>query len=165
MKSFLILFSIVLITFLFQSTLVPLFPIKGVVIDFSLVILINLSLLLGPKRGISLGLFLGVFKDLYGSGFFGIHLFIKTILSFFAGSISQSIYPYNLLVPFLTVFGATVFKQILSTLLSEALIFTINREWLLQRVLLQALFNGLLTLFIFPMCQGIKGILVKRKLL
>lgn len=151
--------------FLLQTTLLPLFTIQGVAIDLPLVLMISLSLLLGPKKGIALGLALGLFKDLYSSGFFGIHLFIHSLLSYLAGSLSQSIYPYNLLIPFLSVIGATFLQQILSILLSEVLIFTISWSWLLRRVLLQALLNGVLTLFIFPLCQGGHVILVKKKII
>lgn len=165
MKGYLLLFSMVLISFLFQTTLVPLFVILGVSMDLSLVVIINLSLLLGPKHGISFGLFLGVLKDLYGSGFFGIHLFIKSLLGYLSGSLSQSIYPHNIFIPFLSTIGATIIHQILSIILSEALIFAISWSWFLQRVLLQALLNGLLTLGIFPLCRWCISLLRKKKLL
>lgn len=165
MKGYILLFSMVLISFLFQTTLIPLFAVYGLSLDLSLVIIVNFSLLLGPIRGISIGFFLGVLNDLYGSGFFGIHLFIKSLLGYLVGSLSQSIYPYNLLIPLLATIGASIFHQILSALLSEVLIFAMSWSWFWQRVLLQALLNGFLTLCIFPLCRWWISTLVKKKIL
>lgn len=163
MKGYFLLFLVLLLSFLLQTTLIPLITFLGVSINLPLVLLINLSLLLGPKKGISLGIFLGLLKDLYGSGFFGIHLFIQMLLSYLAGSLSQKIYPYHYLIPFLTVLGATISHQLLSIILSEALIFTMSWEWFIKRVFFQSLLNGLLTLFIFPLCQwGLNYLTIRR---
>lgn len=165
MKGYLLLFFVLLLFFLLQTTLIPFIRFFGVSIDLSLVFLINLSLLLGPKKGVSLGIFLGLLKDLYGSGFFGVNLFIKLLLGYLSGSLSQSIYPYNLLIPFLTVFGATVSYQFLSTILSEVLIFSMSWDWLIKRVFFQGLLNALLTLFVFPLCQWGLNYLTAKKLI
>ena len=153
MKNKLVLLLLFLLAFVLQTTILPLYFPLGVRIDLLLVLLVSMSLILGPASGSLLVLLTGFLFDLYGVGYLGINSISRLLLGYLSGVMRYSIFPNHILIPVLAVGMASIFNNFLMALFSERLVFAISSAWLTRQVLPQAMVNMVLTLIVFPSCQ------------
>ena len=83
-----IFYFILLVSFIFQSTILQFTTVFGVVINLTLVMLVVMSLQTNEIYGGTLGLMLGMLNDLLYYQSFGINSLIFLIIGFSLGSLS-----------------------------------------------------------------------------
>lgn len=80
---------IVILTFLVQFTIVPLFSIRDITPDLILILVISMAFRLGQFWAVLFGCFAGLFWDLFGTEFVGLSSLSKTIVAFIAGFLGR----------------------------------------------------------------------------
>lgn len=111
MNIFLIL-SMVLINFIFQSTVLPYFSILGVVPNTALILVILISLDKGKYYGGFTGLLIGLTQDLIFATSIGVNAFIYFFIGYIIGSVEHILTRDNLISPVICSIIGTVFYNI-----------------------------------------------------
>lgn len=131
-----------------QSTVLNKISIKGIIPDYSFILLIFISNSAGSMKGQSLGFVTGLVQDLISTSPIGFNCLIRTITGFIYGKTRGKMFLDSILLPIIFVLIATVLKELLSGLI--VLVFmpdtTINlfdREFLIE-LGLNAIFAPLL---------------------
>jgi rod shape-determining protein MreD len=108
-----IFYLLLLVSFIFQSTVLQFVTVFGVVINITLVMLVVMSLQTNEIYGGTLGLMLGMFNDLLYYQSFGINSLIFLVIGFSLGSLSENVYKFDLLTNFYFTAAATVVFHLL----------------------------------------------------
>lgn len=103
-----IFYLILLVSFIFQSTILQFITVFGVVVNLTLVMLVVMSLQTNEIYGGTLGLMLGMLNDLLYYQSFGINSLIFLIIGFSLGSLSENVYKFDFLTNFYFTVAATV---------------------------------------------------------
>lgn len=115
MSNFLIILMII-INFIFQSTILPYFEIFRVVPNTALIIVVVLALAKGKYYGGFYGLLIGLIQDIMFSSVIGINAFILFFAGYTIGYVEDTFARDNILNPIVFTFLATVYYNILYSL-------------------------------------------------
>ncbi|KXG77063.1 rod shape-determining protein MreD [Thermotalea metallivorans] len=111
---------VIIINFIFQTTLFQHFRIFGVLPNTTLIIVIVFAILWGRKRGAMVGFFSGALQDILFGTILGLNALIYMLLGFSVGSFENKIFKDNAITPiFFTVLG-TIFYHLLYYLIIYA---------------------------------------------
>jgi len=109
--------SVLLITIIIQSTLIPLISIRGIYPDVLLIIVVSYALLSGKENGVGMGFFAGLLQDLASGGIFGIGTLSKLTTGYLFGLAERKVFKEHVLLPILATFVATIFNGLVGMLL------------------------------------------------
>ncbi len=143
--------AIIVIALLIQLTLINSITILGIKPDLIIIIVVIFSLLKGEKEGTISGFASGLLQDIFSTGLLGINALAKTVTGFICGILKEKIFHEHILflIPVITFF-ASLMQSILIFLLLRAFGVEYNLAWSLKQIALpEALFNSLLSPFIF----------------
>lgn len=124
-------------------------PVK-LIPDLVLILVVSFGLLRGPDQGLFFGLLAGFFLDLISGGIIGIQALSKMALGFSAGFMEKTIFKDNLLIPAITVFGATLIFESFNIVLYIA--FNSNYNFFstfISTVLPLSFYNALFTPIVY----------------
>lgn len=113
--SFKRLFLIIVINFILQSTLFQAIKINGISANYTLVLVILITIVYGLSSGLFTAVVAGLFVDVYLSMAIGINLFILVIISVFISFIGRPLFTGNKLT--------LVFMTVLSTIMYQLMYF------------------------------------------
>lgn len=103
MKSKIVLFFMIIVCFLLQTTIFHLFAIGSITPNLLLVLCVSMGLMRGRKSGIWTGFFSGLLIDLFYGSLFGFYALIYMYIGFFSGYAFRIYYDDDIKVPmFLT---------------------------------------------------------------
>lgn len=100
--------SMVLITVIIQSTILPLIAFKGISPDMLLVIVVSYALLTGKEKGFGVGFFSGLIQDLAFGNIFGINTLSKMAVGYFFGLAERKVFKEKVLLPLVATAVATL---------------------------------------------------------
>jgi rod shape-determining protein MreD len=103
---------------LLQTTLLPYVAIRGVKPDLVLIILVFVSIRKGAMTGQVSGFAAGLVEDFLSLSPLGFHAFFRTCIGFFYGLTAGNIFIDPILMPPVLVIIATLFKGLVSSLLT-----------------------------------------------
>jgi len=164
MKRYLI-FIIFLLSFFifFQST--PFYShleVGGVSPDLLLIILSIGSFILGPISGEIIGFIAGFIVDILSGGLLGISAFTYTLIGYGVGLVGKKIYGGSILFSVILLFGVTLFKAIILSVLAGIFLKPGYFGYFSQgRVFLEAVINGLIAPVFFIFITRIQKKLVE----
>lgn len=92
---------IILVNFIFQSTIFQHIAIMGVIPNTALIIVVCIALLKGEKTGGIVGLCVGLLQDLIFSPTVGVNAFILFFIGYFIGYNENKLYKETLAIPFI----------------------------------------------------------------
>ena len=105
----LILSISVILAIVVQATWLPAIHLPGQVTpDLILIMVVSVGLLRGPDQGLFFGIISGLFLDLLSGHIIGVQALSKMALGFCSGFMEKNIFKDNVLVPAMSVFGATL---------------------------------------------------------
>ena len=159
---FLVLPLIIVLNFIFQSTIFQSLSIGNVVPNTSLIIIISFALLKGKKVGSSLGLCIGLLQDVIFSEVIGINALIFFLIGYMVGLVDNKLFKENIwIILLLTLIATFVFHFLLYTLM-YFLGYEISFMIMFKKVIaLELLFNIILSV---PIYKGIKKMFKSPKL-
>lgn len=111
--------SVIIVTIIIQSTLLPLFAIQGIYPDMLLVIVVSYALLSGKEKGVGMGFFAGLLHDLASGSIFGTITLSKLATGYIFGLAERKVFKEHVLLPMV----ATVIATVLNSLIMFMLLF------------------------------------------
>jgi rod shape-determining protein MreD len=107
-----------------QSTIIPIFPIMGVVPNTALVLIVVLALKVGRVKGAVFGLIAGFLQDFLFASTIGINAFILFFVGYVIGFAENSFSRENIINPIMFTIAATIFYNFTYSLF----LFFLSRE-------------------------------------
>lgn len=99
---------VLVVTVIFQSTLIPFAGFRGISPDVLLVIVVSYALLSGKEQGVGMGFFAGLLQDLALGSVFGVNTLAKLATGYFFGLAERKVFKENILLPVAATAVATV---------------------------------------------------------
>ena len=145
-----IIFLIIAINFILQSTILTYVSIFGVLPNTSLIIIVVIALLKGKKAGGIVGLLIGLLQDIIFSSVIGVNGFIYFFVGYFVGMAENKLSKDNMLIPFIMTAGATVGYHLLYYLFMFFLGHDIAFSVFFKKVVLfEMTYNSLLSILFY----------------
>lgn len=136
MKSFFIWGTVLIVSLILQSTLLPVLAYAGIHADLLLIVVISLSLLLGKDHGAVIGFTAGLLQDLASGTFFGMNTFSKMILGYFFGMAERQVFKEHMFLPIMAMVCATIGNCFITAVIMLLLGYQFN------------LFNNMVTMLV-----------------
>ncbi len=141
---------ILIIGLVLQVTILSLYTPWDIKPDIILVLVVVISILDGPKTGLLMGIIGGLLQDIFLGEFISINTIIKAPLGFVNGFMEGHFFKGNYLLAPVITFGASIIYYMLTIVLSEELIFSINYwESLKNTIIPSSIYNAVLSLIIY----------------
>ncbi|WP_378953138.1 rod shape-determining protein MreD [Pelosinus sp. sgz500959] len=102
--------SVIIVTIIIQSTVLPLIAIQGIYPDMLLVVVVSYALLSGKEKGVGMGFFAGLLQDLASGSAFGTNTLSKLAIGYFFGLAERKVFKEHVLLPVATTAVATIFN-------------------------------------------------------
>lgn len=141
-------FLVIILAFVLQNTLMPLFQIFGIQPDLVLVTVVCFSFIEGQVIGGANGFLGGLFQDFVSLRGFGVNALSLTIIGYGTGLVEQTVFAGNLLLVIPAVTLATILSQFLYVWLAFLVGYQVHLSFL-KVTLPTAVYNGLLSPLVF----------------
>jgi rod shape-determining protein MreD len=112
MKKLFGLVSLVLISFVLQSTILQFLKIFGVTVNLVLVVLVVISLQTDEITGAGLGFLAGFLTDILYSQFFGVNTLLFLSIGYLTGRIAEDVYKFDYFTNLYFVLFGTLFYHV-----------------------------------------------------
>lgn len=123
-----------IVLFIIDTSIMPMFGIKGVYPSLLFVFVILYSTINGYKDAVILGSISGILQDIYFSHVFGINALVNLLLCVIAAYIGDKTLKNKASIPVLTVGGLTIVKFIAIFLICKTLKINVELENILIMV-------------------------------
>ena len=141
---------IIVINFIFQSTLLPYMSVFGVLPNTSIIIIVIIALLKGRKVGSIVGLSMGLLQDIIFSPVIGVNGFIYFFIGYLVGMTESRLSKDNILIPFIMTAAATIGYHLFYYLFMFFLAYNINFSAFFKKtILLEMVYNSLLSILVY----------------
>lgn len=100
--------SVIIVTIIVQSTVLPLIGVQGIYPDILLVVVVSYALLSGKEKGVGMGFFAGLLQDLAFGSVFGTNTLSKLAVGYFFGLAERKVFKEHVLLPVATTAVATI---------------------------------------------------------
>lgn len=148
--NYIVIFLVVFINFILQSTLLQVIEISGIVPNTSLILVIIFGLLEGKKTGSIVGLLAGIIQDIFFGGVIGVNAFIYSALGWWVGLLDNKVFKDNLFLPFITVAVSTFIYHILYYLFMIFLSIDVSFTVMIKDILLKdVVYSSVVSIFIY----------------
>lgn len=149
MKSFYIPI-IVIVNFLFQTTLLQYIAIGGVVPNTTLIILVTIALLKGKKTGAILGISMGLLQDIVISEVIGINALIYFFIGYLVGIVDNKVFKDNLWIAVVFTGLSTIFFHALHYVLMYFMSIEVSFGVMFRNMVwIEFLYNTIFSVLIF----------------
>lgn len=120
----LIFLLMIIINLVIQTTIIPYFPIMGIVPNTALVLIVVIALKVGRVKGAIFGLIGGLLQDILFASTIGINAFILFFVGYIVGFAEDSFSRENIINPIIFTIAASIFYNIAYSLF----LFFLSRE-------------------------------------
>ncbi len=146
----LIIFLIIVINFILQSTILSYASIFGILPNTSLIIIVTIALLKGKKTGSITGLLVGLLQDIMFSPVIGVNGFIYFFIGYFVGMSEGKLSKDNMLIPFIMTAGTTIAYHLFHCLFMFFLAHNIDFSAFFKKVVFfEMIYNSLLSILFY----------------
>ena len=97
---------VLIVNFIFQSTLLQLVEIRGVIPDTMIIIIVSYALLRGQNTGMAVGFAAGLIYDIFFGNSLGFYALVGLLTGLICGTSSKTFYRENYVMPVLLSFLA-----------------------------------------------------------
>lgn len=150
MLNYVLTFLILILNFIFQSTILQHFKVVGIIPNTTLIIVIIYGLLKGKYKGATIGLIAGLIQDIFFGGAIGLNALIYASIGYMTGFLDDKVFKENLILPFLTVLGGTVIYHAMYYLSMVFLFRDVDIIVVIKDILwIEMIYNGILVMFIY----------------
>ena len=144
------IFSIIVINFILESTILSYFSIFGVLPNTSLIIIGAIALLRGRKTGSIVGLVMGLLQDIVFSPVIGVNAFIYFFIGYSIGMAENNLSKDNALIPFVITIGSTIGYHLLYYFFMFFLGHNINFPVFFKKIVIfEIAYNSLLSILFY----------------
>ncbi|MDD2493829.1 MAG: rod shape-determining protein MreD [Tissierellia bacterium] len=149
MKKIFAMIAIILINFIFQTSLYQFVSIFGVIPNISLILLVIFSMITNGIVGGSLGLLTGLLYDMMLQEIFGIYTLIYFVIGALIGSFSEELNRENYMLYGTATLLSTIFMHLSFFIILFFLKYRIDYSYyILGKIVLEIVLNTILTFFV-----------------
>ncbi|MDI6604568.1 MAG: rod shape-determining protein MreD [Thermoanaerobacteraceae bacterium] len=143
-------YLLIILAIILEATFSKFITIFGVKPDIVLILIICFALLNGSTEGIILSLFGGLLQDILYNNAIGVETLALLIVCYIAGVLSTNVFRDNTFVAFVFVLIGTLLYNLIIIFSMILMKYDINFiKGFLDIVLIQAIYNSIITIFIF----------------
>ncbi|EOC99825.1 rod shape-determining protein MreD [Caldisalinibacter kiritimatiensis] len=147
---FFIIFSIIILNFIFQSTLLHFFEFFGVVPNTGLILVVVFGLLTNRKASSTIGLTIGFLQDIIFDSVIGVHALIYFFIGYILGVTNQNLFRENKLIPFVVTVISTVGFHLAYYLCMYFLGINTTIVHIVKEIAFaEAVYNSIISIFIY----------------
>lgn len=155
MFNYFLIILILIINFIFQTTILPNFTIAGVAPNTALILIIIVALLKGKYKGAFIGLAAGLLQDMFFSKIIGINALIFFLIGYIAGMLDNRTFKQGLIVPFITIVISTFSYHIIYYMFMMFLSRDVSFFFMIKNIVFkEAIYNSIIFIFLYN--QSIK---------
>ncbi|EJO5346442.1 rod shape-determining protein MreD [Clostridium botulinum] len=151
MKKKLILGAILILLVILDNSLMPFIAIKGAYPSLLFVFIISYSIIKDKWEAVGIGIFAGVFQDLYFTNVFGINSLINMFVCLIAAEIGVNIIKSKVLIPVISSFVLTIFKGVFIYIIAYFLKFDISY----RLIAFNGIYNAVLTIVVYKLVYNL----------
>lgn len=155
--------AFVLMLFVLQTSLFPIFSWNGVSVNLMLVLTVSWSLLYGARRGAFLGFMTGLLQDLATGMFFGMDVLALTLIGYVTGAFSRNVFKDPVFLPAMATMWATVAHYFFVLVLMLLLGYAFSLLYIVKTLLPALCCNILFACPVYRAASLMKQWLEKRK--
>lgn len=150
MFNYFLVILILIINFIFQTTILPHFSIGGVAPNTTLIIVVIVALLKGKYKGAFIGLGAGLLQDVFFSKIIGINTLIFFLIGYVVGLLDNKTFKESLVLPFLIVVLSTFSYHIMYYLSMKFLSTDVNFLTIIKNIALkEAIYNSIISMLVY----------------
>ncbi len=151
MKRFLIAFALIIISFLFQSTVFQWISFGGIVPNVLIILTVTYGMMRGDRTGLLVGLFSGLLMDIFFGSFIGLNALIIMYIGYLCGKFHQIFYPEDIKLPLIMI----VTGDLLYNLTFYVIMFLLRGNfdfsyYFVNIILPELVYTILVSLFFYP---------------
>ena len=164
---FFIIFILLLIIMLIQTTVLSFIRVGGVQPDLVLLVVIFNAFLRGSREGAFLGFLAGLFQDILIGNYIGFNALAKMGAGYMVGFAESKLFKDNIFVLVAVSFLATLISQIIYYTLLSVLDVMVPPFWALFRIMLPvSLYNTILAPIFYKLFyrSRIKGLFIQKEM-
>ncbi|MDR5657889.1 rod shape-determining protein MreD [Serpentinicella sp. ANB-PHB4] len=141
---------IIILNFIFQSTLLQYLSIMGVIPNTALILVVCFSLFLDKNKAATYGFVTGMLQDILYSGFLGMYSLIYLILGYVVSSFSYKIFKENIFISFTLTGMSTIFYILMNITILYLFGFETDSGYIFRmNTLYQIIYNAILSILIY----------------
>ncbi|MCD7778978.1 MAG: rod shape-determining protein MreD [Clostridiales bacterium] len=160
---FLIYFVVIIINFIFQTTVFEAVSIMGIKPDTALIIVVSVAFIQGEFDGIVTGLFAGLLQDSFFSLYLGCHMFIYASIAFVCGCFFKGFYKESFFLPIALCAAADLYSSLVFYVLNMLLRGYFNILGFFTSVMLpEFVYTMLVSAFIYRLVYYVTEIINNR---
>lgn len=150
MINYLFTILILLINFIFQTTILQNFSIMGIVPNTSLIIVVIFALLRGKYDGAFTGLIAGLLQDIFFSQAIGVNALIYFLIGYVVGLLDDKVFKENLVLPFMIILSSTFAYNIMYYLFMIFLSRNVSFTTMMKDIIvIEMIYNSIIGIFIY----------------
>lgn len=153
MKKILTLAGLTVFMVILDNSVMPFFSIKGFSPSLLFIFIISYSIVNGYSEGLWLGVFSGLFQDIYFANIIGVNALTNMICAVIAGFIGVTIFKEKTLIPVISNFAISMLKGILVF----GILYVVGVGMNFRFVFFNSLYNLLLSLPIYRLTYKLCG--------
>lgn len=143
-----------ILIYLLQTNFFNWFTIAGIKPNLLIIYILFLGLFAGRKIGITYGIIFGIIIDLISSKNIGITSIMLALIGFLGGYFDKNFSKENRITIMLMEIGATIIYELGIYLINAAILsYTIEILTFIKILLIEILYNTLITIVIYPILQ------------
>ena len=157
MKKILIVIAIILaflIIYFLQANFFNYFTIAGIKPNLFVILVLFLGLFAGRRVGTSLGIFFGILLDIFIGRSIGIAGILLGVIGFLGGYLDKNFSKESKITILIMVMGCSLLFEFGSYLLNSIILsYSIQLGAFIKIVLVEMLYNGILTVILYPLLK------------
>jgi len=164
MKRFLLLFMVSLLLVILQQSIFSGISIFGVTFDIVFVYIVCYSIVRDEVESVVVALVTGILRDAFFPAVFGMNTVLYILVAYSIGFLQKRIYKDSIVIPMFFTFAATCIKGIVYFCYFYIVSYKFNFSYHMTGVvLLESLFNSLISIIIFRMVKRMDSINVLKQ--
>ena len=150
MFNYFLVILILIINFIFQTTILPNFTIAGVAPNTALILVITVALLKGKYKGAFIGLVAGMLQDMFFSKIIGINALIFFLIGYITGMLDNRTFKQGLILPFITIVISTFSYHIIYYMFMMFLSRDVSFFFMIKDIAFkEAIYNSIIFMFVY----------------
>ena len=158
-----VLFILILVNFILQSSVFPHFALGGIIPNLMIILTSSFGFMRGEKDGLLIGFGCGLLGDIFYGNFLGLYALIFMYIGFLNGKFCSVFYPEDIKLPIALIITSDLSYGVIYYILMFLMRGKFQFIYYFTHIILpEALYTIVVTMFLYPMILKINERLERR---
>lgn len=164
MKRFIVNIILVIICFLFQTTIFPMISVKSIIPNIMVVLVCCTGFMQGSRNGLFVGFACGLLMDIFSFDIFGFYTILYMIIGFTNGFIHNYFYLKDFKTPALLIFLTNIFASLFTYVTLFLFRAKFNfLDYLIDIIIPEIAFTLFISVLFYPLLWVIEAHIFEKK--